>query len=112
LRDGARAVPFSFSALGRPNSMSGVAFDRAAFLQEHFTEMSNGVGKNVGLIFFRYKSQNHVRKAFGHAGSKIGGVWRLSPFNVLLHDVVDIAVQAIRHEMTRFVPDTSTYMAI
>ena len=42
-------------------------------------------------------------KTLGHPGGKIGGVRCLGFIDVLLHDVVDIAVQAIRHEITRVV---------
>jgi hypothetical protein len=91
------------SAFRDHDLVRGIAFCCAALLQEHLAEMRNGMRQHVGLIFFRHEGEDGIRQTLGDPRHEISDIRRLGLFDVLLHNVVDVAVKAIRHEITRSV---------
>jgi hypothetical protein len=87
----------------KKKSVGRVALPRPALLQEHFAEMRHGMGEHRGLIFFGHEIEDGVGEAFGDPRHQISDIRIFRALEMLLHDLVDVAVKAIRHERTRSV---------
>jgi hypothetical protein len=77
-------------------SMCRVAFDGSALLQEHLAKMCNCMCQETRLFRFRHH-ENQVGKAFGYPSCNVGDIGLFILIEMLLHDLVDIAVEAFGH---------------
>ena len=83
---------------GRPKQSMSVRrtrtpFNRPSLFEEHVSEVGDGEGEQLCLLFLGSK-ENKVDDAFGHSRCQVGNVDLLLPLNVLLNQIIDLAVQA------------------
>src|SRR6202007_2499213 len=74
--------------------LHGVALtcNRPGFFQERLSDVCNGRGEQLCLLFLG-GTKNKVHEAFGHSRCHLSHVNRLLALNVLLNEVIDLAVQ-------------------
>jgi hypothetical protein len=78
-----------------------VSPDGSALLQKHLAKMRNSMRHETHLLRFRHH-QNQARKTFGHPSCNVGGISLVILIEMLLHYLVDIAVEAFGHTLNPF----------
>src|SRR4051812_9051138 len=82
-------------------SGAGAALHSAALLQEHLPETRERIRHEVGLLVFR-REENEIGQAVDYHGSDFPDIG-IAALEALLHELVDVAVQAIGHRAPVFI---------
>lgn len=77
----------------------GLPFERTACLQKRVPKMRNHVSHELRLIALR-REQDEFREAFDHHRGQLGQVG-IAALDSLLHQLIDLAVEAFGHHTFR-----------
>src|SRR5215211_3764186 len=90
-----RPQPKLWPNFGSMRRARGIGLQRAAFLQEHVSEMGQRVGHDFGLLVLGRK-QDQFGEGFDDHRGQLGEVG-IAALDAFAYELVDVAMQAVGH---------------